>query len=215
MTEFALEIKGSQPVPNSTPFYRSLLHGQEYSVVCHNPGWTPCDVALQIDGMNVGRWRIEARSHIVIERPVGVAKKFTFVKEDSALAASSGVTKHADNGLVSATFYPEVQKNVEACLVPQGLIAEGPSRRGLVAEGGRSHSSGATVLGDASSQKFGTATALYAIDHAKVKTVNIRIVAREPVMPVTASLRSYPEAVLRGNPVPPRWEDFSQEITRE
>lgn len=208
--EFELKVNPSEPVENVVPHYRSLLNGQEYSITCVNTYAPRCDVVIKVDGIEVGRWRIAANSSITIERPAGVGKKFTFVKEGSLLASQSGLVSHQDNGLITATFYPEkaqvVPKNAVTAsrLIPQGMIAEGPSRG--------AYSNGGTTLGAESTQKFGTTNQLTEIDESRITTLNLRLVVREEQPVKMQSLRNYPADLVRGNPPPPRWDEV---CTRE
>lgn len=194
--DFHLSVKNAQPVPNK-PQHWSLANGEEYSIVCKNNCFGRCDVELSVDGINVGRWRIEPGSSICIERPAGVAKKFTLVEEGSALAASSGLVPHSDNGLISATFYPEHPPVAKSFC---GLIAQG-----VQAEGGGSYRNAGTTLGANSNQKFSSTSALVDIDRSKITTLHLRLIARKDDAPI--SLRQYPEAVLRTQAVPQRWSE--------
>lgn len=204
MQDFELEVYPSKTVPLE-PQFRTLKHGEEYKIVCRNNLNVRCDVKLSVDGLQVGKWRIDGRSTIYIERPAGVERKFTFVKEGSGLAYSSGLQAHRDNGLIEAVFHPEkiiiVPKSFNSHhLVAQGLVAEGPAKRGPVAEG---YSSGGTTLGAQSKQTFGTASALDSIDQEKITTLRLRLIVREEPAALVA-LRHYSEEQLRTQPVPPR-----------
>lgn len=199
MNEFSLEVGNSKPLPGDASF-RTLTNGQEYTVICRNHLGQRCDVEVSVDGLAVGKWRIDPYSEICIERPAGVERKFTFVQEGSSLAATAGLVPHSNNGLITAKFYPEkpqiVPKNAVRAmgLIPQGAVAEG---------GGSRYSSGGTTLGAKSDQRFVTTGALKEIDEKRITTRHLRLIIREePEEPI--SLRRYSEAELRNQPVPPR-----------
>mmetsp|Transcript_22187 Transcript_22187/g.32285 ORF Transcript_22187/g.32285 Transcript_22187/m.32285 type:complete len:421 (+) Transcript_22187:409-1671(+) len=118
-----------------------LPHGSTYKVKLASPfSDSQCAAQLEIDGHRMGSWLLNANETAVIERPVKVAKKFTFYrtrlaveasaaaiverKDSSALTddqrralslapANTGIVgQRAENGLVKITYTPAVMWDV-------------------------------------------------------------------------------------------------------
>ena len=88
--------------------YVPLKHETEYKIRLSNPTFTRCNVVLKIDQKKMGKWRINARSSILLERPADSSRKFTFVQENSWQADLGNVKQGGEsNGLIEATFIPE------------------------------------------------------------------------------------------------------------
>jgi len=88
--------------------YATLNHKSEYSVLLVNNHSSRCDVDLEIDGKKVGTWRLGPNQQVKLERPSGIARRFTFFKEETTEARDLGIVKgKKDNGLIKATFRPE------------------------------------------------------------------------------------------------------------
>jgi hypothetical protein len=88
--------------------YVSLQHKAEYKVKLVNTKSTNCDVQLYIDNDHIGTWRLKPYQTATIERPANVSRKFTFLKETSSEASSTGIVAGSNNnGLVKAIFTPE------------------------------------------------------------------------------------------------------------
>lgn len=89
--------------------YVPLTNGQEYKIRLVNNTNDRVEARLNVDGKDVGRFRINAYSEIDLERPAQERRKFEFYKETSRTARKAGVRSGAEtNGLIEATFVPEV-----------------------------------------------------------------------------------------------------------
>lgn len=119
--------------------YVALPNNTEYKIMLINnsPIFAIADVKLE--GVNIGKWYIPRHDKIIIERPSNISRKFIFFDEDDNRAQDSGVVSgDEDNGLIEVTFYPE--KNI--------------MRTALLRSASAKFTSGSTVLGDYSSQKY-------------------------------------------------------------
>ena len=71
--------------------YVALNNNTEYKVQLLNDRSTDAMAEVYVDGDNVGTWLVPAKENITIDRPVNVARKFTFFKETDTRARSAGV----------------------------------------------------------------------------------------------------------------------------
>lgn len=87
--------------------YVLMKHNTVYTIVLRNYNSFRCDAAVEVDGKNVGVWRIPQDSCIVLERPIHDEGKFTFYRIDSSEAILSEITKKEHTGLITVLFKPE------------------------------------------------------------------------------------------------------------
>jgi len=197
------------PFSKDTHTYIPLTHNTEYAIVLRNRHNTRCDVTLTVDGEEIGKYRINAHGEFRIERPSKVSRKFVFVKEDSKEASGAGIVEgEQNNGLIVAVFTPErVQERSAFTLKSQNISFRGgqwnsrgesrgfstnsfcdnsidcfgstPTNYTNCSSSYNQMSSGATVLGDESSQKFNTVSSITDIDYEKVTTIKLRLVCDE------------------------------------
>ena len=106
---YSLEIVGGTETAGG---YVSLRHGQTYRVRMVNHGTTRCDAKLEIDGAEMGVFRIDPGKQISIERPSGTDGCFTFFEMATPEAHTAGIKSMPQTGLVRATFIPELQASV-------------------------------------------------------------------------------------------------------
>ena len=101
--------------------YVALEHGETYALALFNasPHW-PCDARVTIDGTHVGTIRLEAGGRGTLERPVDVARKFTFFRANTPEGNAAGVgAAGADvTGLVSVKFTPGYVVVVQHVVAP-------------------------------------------------------------------------------------------------
>ena len=192
--------------------YYVLDHNKEYGVRMINNSDLRVNAVLKIDGETMGKWRINDNSSVLIERPSHSNRRFTFVKDDSWQAESSGVKAGSKkNGLVEVVFIPEIRinnydmydsfncseedyvsdKKNKKCsrsnysnAGPNMRHANSNSNSNSIrsmsesANFSNNFSSGATVLGNDSSQTFSTATNIIE-DTANSVTKRVRLVVSE------------------------------------
>jgi hypothetical protein len=111
--------------------YCSLKHREEYKLKLSNNRNTKCDAEVFIDNETVGIWRIGSNDSIIIERPVKINRKFTFLKENSIEARQSGISSGLSyNGLVKIVFKPEVKRFYDFSFLNYGSTDEPYNSRG-------------------------------------------------------------------------------------
>ena len=89
--------------------YYEVGDGKFYVLQLSNGNPHRCDASVSIDGEVIGRWRLEARQDITIERPADVQRRFKFVSESGREAERAGVTMGSrQNGLIKVVFVPEM-----------------------------------------------------------------------------------------------------------
>lgn len=109
---------------NKDRSYVEMKDGDHYSISLYNGHSTRCHAKITIDGKPVGTWILEPWATVRLERPVDLAKKFTFFKVNSAGGSEAGLVRgDSKNGLVSIDFIPEVgvrtnffESNLDRCL---------------------------------------------------------------------------------------------------
>lgn len=134
--------------------YVALPNMTQYSIAIHNNHHTRCDAEVHVNGEVVGQWVVQAHSSVTIDRPAGIARRFTFVDE----------TGGEMNGVVSVIFKPAKEKDPI-------MYASLSSLR-----------SGVTVSGDTSTQRFISERALTnrEIDWHMSTEVRLRLVVEVP-----------------------------------
>lgn len=87
----------------------ALPHNTQYVIRMGNHGSPRCDATVEVDGKEVGSFRINGYGNLVLERSVNDTGRFTFFEADSAEGASAGAGEIATDlrGLVRVTFRPE------------------------------------------------------------------------------------------------------------
>ena len=120
LNDFSVRIEGK----SESSGYIEMNHGEHYSLVLKNNGKNPCDATVEIDGKDVGAFRIESKQNIHLERPSNEKKLFTFYQLGTEEAEESGLNKveKSDMGLIKVIFRPGEYKNqplktVEWCSV--------------------------------------------------------------------------------------------------
>ncbi|AYV87130.1 MAG: hypothetical protein Sylvanvirus27_4 [Sylvanvirus sp.] len=198
---FSIEIlvkTGSCGVDTWTPvhsfktqgnLYFEMHDGEPYRVQLGNDRKTQADVKLKIDGKKVGEFRVYPHDSIIIERPAGKARQFVFVQEGSSLARQGGVQKgRQENGLIEARFNPEKyhrSRKVYALNESLNGSMNGSMNADMISPSSNvssippssAFSSGATVLGNESSQRFKEVENIMDIDHTNSRHFIGRMIA--------------------------------------
>jgi len=107
LNDFSVRVPGG----TETNGYVELPHGRQYSLVLRNARRdVRCDAEVEIDGQHVGTWRIEANSHIRLERPAHDDGRFTFYAAGTKEAQQVNLNEgSSDLGLIKVTFTPEIK----------------------------------------------------------------------------------------------------------
>ena len=105
LNQFSVRVIGGNEQSGG---YVELPHGKKYSLSLRNGRDVRCDARVEIDGKDVGTFRIDASRTIRLERPAHDTGRFTFYKLGTAEAHQAGLEEGNPNlGLVKVTFTPE------------------------------------------------------------------------------------------------------------
>jgi hypothetical protein len=90
-----------------------LENNTTFRVNLINTGPTEADVALKVDGNQIGIYRVPAHTTFGIERSEKDSRAMIFVREESQEAREIGaVTGASNNGLIEATFKPRKKREI-------------------------------------------------------------------------------------------------------
>ena len=170
--------------------YVHMNHGDVYGIWLRNYTHEDNDVIIEIDGKEIGGWRLVAHQGATIEHPADDSGQFTFYEIGSHEAQKVGLTSIArsDLGLVKVTFIPEKIKRREIPTIDtrsysgakggdamKGAFHESfsPAPRSTL----NTRSAGGTGLSGRSDQVFGTAGAIER-DYDRQVIINLRLVAK-------------------------------------
>lgn len=181
--ELAIIGEDGNAVAETKEGYAGLAHKETYKLRFKNDSDERIVAATRIDGKPVGNWVIGAHQTVDIDRPVEIAKLFTFLAQGTkeAKQAQLGKVAEDDLGLVSVTFTPEKKREFlvrtphwfqdellkSGCLSLQSKSA----RRGATAE---SFGAGGTGLSGRSDQSFHTVS--FDGDDSRNVALNLRLV---------------------------------------
>ncbi len=204
-------IRGEQYVP--------LREGAEYKIRLTNNRNVRADATIEVDGKEIGRWRVPANESITIERPAGIDQRLTFVSEQSRMGMRAGVIPgRFENGVIQITFYPEREYVLESRQVLSAPMTRASTSGSPMALGVTSsrYESGATILGDRSYQQFGRTSAITDVDWNNITTFTFRLVVEGRSFSPRAISR-VPEWQLSGQSrIPPRIDSsrYQSELMR-
>lgn len=195
--------------------YFAVPHKGEYKIKLTNQRETKADAVVTVDGEEVGTWRVNPYSSITLERPANINRKFIFVAENSKIGRSTGVTPNSyNNGIISVIFKPakkhfrsfwgnmrgamenEIQFDCDTDSIYKNCSYSKQQSANQTFE------SGATILGDKTSQHFGSADHIYDFDKENFTTINLRLVIakRKKYIPL--------KSINRSTSMPPRIDDI-------
>lgn len=180
--DFSLEVQRKNDTPEG---YVEMTHGEVYALRVTSFSDRRADVRIEIDGEEIGAWRVEPRSGFVLERGVSDSGKFTFFLSGSKEASQAGLTVVPEDqlGLIKATFLPELVRPMHKIHRPTRLT------RGTMFS---FQSSGGTGLTGHSDQQFSNVAGLQH-DNKLTTVVHLRLIGKSEVRP----------KVSYQNPVPP------------
>jgi hypothetical protein len=122
---FGSTLGSSSLGPSTDNSYVEMKDGDHYSISLKNNHSTRCYAKIFIDGNSVGTWVLEPWQRTSIERPVDIAKKFTFLKVNSAGGAAANLVKgDSKNGLIVVEFTPEIPKKIFNCCGDRDIFEE-------------------------------------------------------------------------------------------
>lgn len=104
--------------------YSILKDRQEYSIKITNYGRVRCNAKIQLDGKDIGTFRLEAGQSSNLEHPVQYQNRFVFCVEGTLKARIAGIgdVPPALLGLLKVTFLPE---KIESGNVLAGVTGKG------------------------------------------------------------------------------------------
>jgi hypothetical protein len=199
--------------------YVVMQHGRQYHLVLRNSHPERCAAKVEIDGKDVGTFRINGSSNITLERPAHDDGCFTFYKVGTREAAQAGLNESStDLGLIRVTFTPEKHYVAPVRELKGPMYESEPSRwygsgyticdshstsytaggmstsRGPAMAAIGDFTAGGTGLSGTSDQRFHTVPDLD-YDYSRQTVIHIRLVADDDgPRPLTAY----------STPVPPR-----------
>lgn len=196
---FSLVVQPSRELGSG---HVEMEHGGKYALRLVNH-WRDrrADALVKIDGKDVGSFRVNSQSTLILERPAHDEGCFTFFAADSPEANASGIANVArdDRGLVEVTFTPEhpirpverEEKTSGGLEFENGTLGMFPTSyrsRGITE---KSLTSGITGLSGQSQQRFVTVAELN-YDHAQQVRITLRLVGVKPVRELTSMPKSNP-----------------------
>ena len=94
--------------------YFLLDHNQHYSVDLRNYSRLRCDADIEIDGKDMGTFRVKGGHNFTIDRPTHDDGRFTFYELMSKEGNAVGLKANQNLGLVKVTFRPEKEDQISA-----------------------------------------------------------------------------------------------------
>jgi len=85
-----------------------MVHATPYTVRFGNLTSSRCDVTVSIDGVGVGKWRLEAGQTAEVEHPTRDPGRFTFFALETGAAEAAKIAINTETGLISAKFFTEI-----------------------------------------------------------------------------------------------------------
>jgi hypothetical protein len=164
--------------------YVYLRHNTQYTIVLSNQAPTPCDAKVQIDGREVGLWRVPALKSMVVERPVHETGRLTFYEVGSREAQKAGISESDQLGLLTVIFTPEKHEprgGGQMMSAPADQWAGETLYMAPPASSKKRGHAGGTGLSGKSDQEFRDADPIE-YDESKAVTIHLRLVG-EPDEP--------------------------------
>jgi hypothetical protein len=199
--DFSLFITGGQ---EQAAGHVALSHGQVYGLQLTKHGARRCDAVVNVDGKEIGTWRLAAGQSAMLTRPATDHGQFTFYRADSAeaQAAQLGNVGRDNLGLVQVRFVPEMAHAVNTvwCETTYRSKGGGGVLRGMPESSG-AYGAGGTGLSGHSNQEYGNATPIMRDEGAAV-TISVRLVEQKAVSASPPAVRPL-QPIGTSNPVPP------------
>lgn len=102
---FSVRIDKAKEEPSQ---YFKMNHGQKYKILLRNHNDIHCDAKVEVDGKEVGVFRLNPKENLALERPTNDARCFTFYHIDSEESRDVRLDKISKDelGLIRVTFTP-------------------------------------------------------------------------------------------------------------
>jgi len=186
--------------------YVEMENDTKYRLILRNQRESRCDAKVEIDGKEVGVWRLKGQNGIILERPANDDGCFTFYEAGTWEGEKAGLRKGDPNlGLIKVTFTPEFIENVNEYKVSYEYepgfseytekgISYG-AKRGI--DCGASYGEGGTGLSGISRQRFVDAGNMR-LDYSQQTVIHLRLVCdknRNNPRPLTSFSSPVPPSV--------------------
>lgn len=190
---YAVQIQGGLERDNG---YVEMTHNTKYAILLSNDSELNCDAVVEIDGKQVGIWRVSSAKDIQIERPVHDTGLFTFYKLDSSESRKIGLVRNDNLGLISVLFKPEkppIPVDFDLSMFDdENAEFDGDVEFDLSSfDDDDSYSAGGTGLSGKSEQKFIDVKALDYNESAFVQ-IHLRLICKEeaprPLTPISTQI---------------------------
>lgn len=208
LNDYSVRIVGGNEVAGG---YVEMQHGQTFQIALRNNNGRRCDARVEMNGIEVGTWRLNAYSSANLTRPEEGDGNFTFYRvgsQESYLVQAQGGEQAA--GLVVVTFTPEVHRVSSSWIATSATTSaasygsfsytgamKGISEDAYTLQGAfPAEQRSAGVIGQSghSSQVYGTAENIE-YDYSGRTVISLRLIAANDTGPRPLTQRS--------NPVPP------------
>lgn len=207
---FSLEIirgNGFPPVKlmkEGYTFY-AMPNLSTYKIKLSNNNAVRTDATIYIDGTQIGVFRISSYGSIIVERPTGIERKFTLIKEGTDEGVKAGIIPgNFENGLIKVVFRPEKKHNHFtdhfALDSYDSKKIRSNSYQSTNCYSQENYSSAGTGLGEHSNQRFYETSILTSIDLQKVTTLYARLVVDEDQL--------HDDIIPLKSSIPPRINDI-------
>lgn len=202
LNQFSVRVVGGSEVSSG---YVEIDHGKQFSISLRNDRSVRCDARVEVDGKDVGTFRLSSHSSILLERPVNDESRFTAYRPNTSEGNAAGVDpSNPDLGLIRVTFTPEryVEVVYRGAVIPEDpWVRRSYTNKSVSNTCGLSAACAATPysgmgvgLSGHSDQSFHTVAQLD-YDFSGQTVIHLRLVFKE----------SGPHPLIStSNPVPPR-----------
>lgn len=175
---FAVEIPQGKELDSG---YVAMKHNTQYTIRLSNFGDVRCDVEVEIDGKEIGGWRLRKNKSGVIERPVHDTGCFTFYKVGTDEAKKAELVHSDKLGLITVLFMPEKKMDKD--------------KKFMTLQMNRLCIGGGTGLSGKSDQKFRSVPRLENYDEEGFMRINLRLICdteNDEPRPLTAASTPVP-----------------------
>ncbi|XP_013412175.1 uncharacterized protein LOC106174941 isoform X1 [Lingula anatina] len=107
---YRVQVQGGRHFKTAEGEYVELGSGYNYRLLLRNGTKRKCQAEVHIDGHKIGVFALLGEEEYVIERPVGIQRRFMFYRTTTGAAiANSGIeAKRRENGVLECVFTPEL-----------------------------------------------------------------------------------------------------------
>ena len=182
LNNFSLTIHPGKEQPGG---YVELEHNTKYIINLRNSNRLRCDAKVEIDGKDIGTFRLNGGRTFRLERPSNDKGCFTFYRLGSEESFKAGLrfADHEKAGLISVIFTPEREPEPSQLYPKESVYRDASTTPTAGAAAGMdvnytvNYSPGGTGLSGHSNQEFVNVAELD-YDYARRTVINIRLVLK-------------------------------------